>query len=1556
MNKHKHLLIVEKITKNRLLLSEIFKNDYPLIETADDFEALELLKSKNDYISAIIIGESLELSRIITLLDEIKRKNLHGSIPVIVLAEDNSSEELLLSHGVLDLISKPFNHNIIKMRVENALKKPAFFDELTDKIKSHEKSQVLRFINDMCVCFVVLKSTSKENISEDSFIIEYCNKRYAELYGVDYLDMIGTHFTEFNNQKHLLDLCVKTAYCENSESVNTLELKKDGRIYTVNIYSPMKYYCTLVLSDITNNKIIQKEYIEALERENQLLTESNKQRELYELLSSQTDSVVFEWNITNNKIYTSGYLSANIVEPEFDWTKPLCEQEIKGIHPDDIKGLFSPFINSIRMGEKQIKTTLRIKKTSGEYIWCRLSANCFHNEKNELVKVITSLKNVNTEIESLNKLKRDAEYDLLTGLYNRNTFYTKARSLINKNLDTNFSIICIDVNKFKLINGIFGQSEGNKLLIFITQKLNEIFANNPQFIVSRYNADIFCICLPSNMTEEIANKLEHIADDYKISFDILIYIGIYNISDKSISVDIMCDEARLALSTIKGNYLIRHIYFNEKMNEILINEQEILNMMNTALIEGQFKVYMQPQYQLNTYKMCGSEALVRWIHPEKGLMFPNDFIPLFERNGFIMKMDEYVWEQVCIFIKQRLDENKKVLPVSVNISKVNIYNPKLCDIILSLIDKYKIPPNLFQVELTESAYSENKSALLNVVKKWREKGIVVMMDDFGSGYSSLNILKDISVDVLKIDLRFLEGNDDSGKGKSIMSSVIRMAKWLNMHVIAEGIETKEQADFLRSVGCEYGQGYFFAKPMPLDNFEQLLDTQKIELNARNVFKSSMNFNFIKKIWQEAQTNLLFNDMTCPMGIYEYNNGKIEAIYLNDAYYNMHGISRDEFKNAEIHILDWIYENDKEILINLFNDALASGKIVEGTFRKHLLSGKKIYLNARVEFITGNEQNGVYLAVLNDVTHEKAIEKKLERNNLEMSMLLQTTPAAIVKFRWNKNLSILYANDYFYAMLGHTKESYAELNNNGLEKIIPMSVYKQIHAEYTEVIKNRGSKLFTRIKALAKDGSYRYVMSGNGFIYDKKGVTVLSTNLDITELINTEEKLQTTTEQLKQKNMQLNDKYKLERQLREVVSASSLFFCEIDLTDNSIININYENLKLTDFIVEDKTADRLGELVINYIHPDDIDAFEGFMSVKNLYKNYKAGIFNIKQELRFKLKENSSYTWLELTTSVFKAKTNEHICCTITAKDISEAKQYELALIDKSEKDSLTDLYNNVKFRQAVNYCLAKNKNGVFYMLDLDNFKFMNDKFGHAVGDRLIVSVAHILSKFLPANTILSRLGGDEFAAFISGDISKAQAEEYAQTICREVREKAPDKLMSENLTCSLGVSICSENSFSNYNLLYTNADKALYFAKRAGKNNYVFCENNTFNNTKILVADDSNIRRTIILSILSDKYNIIETANGADCLEKANEFGNDLALIILDSTLPDKSCLQILEEIKSNSILNSIPIILLTLKSDTELKQKAQEFGVEFFIDKPIVSEAVIEYVDHAINEKIALK
>ena len=311
-----------------------------------------------------------------------------------------------------------------------------------------------------------------------------------------------------------------------------------------------------------------------------------------------------------------------------------------------------------------------------------------------------------------------------------------------------------------------------------------------------------------------------------ISHSILFYAGVYPVDNVFLPVDQMCDRAHMALNTVKGRYMTRYAYYDTNMRELILEEQMILREMEFALAEQQFQIYLQPVYSLKDKKTVSAEALVRWIHPLKGMISPARFIPIFERNGFIVKLDHFVWEEACKVLAKQKATLGYVIPVSVNVSRVNFYNADFFASVMALLKKYDLEPWMLKLEITETAYTENPRQLLTVMRSFQEKGFKILMDDFGSGYSSLNMLKNVPVDILKVDMGFVQDVENSDRAALIMKSIVQMAEWIHMGVVIEGVETKPQLDFLEEIGCNDIQGYYFSKPLPVEMFESLISREE----------------------------------------------------------------------------------------------------------------------------------------------------------------------------------------------------------------------------------------------------------------------------------------------------------------------------------------------------------------------------------------------------------------------------------------------------------------------------------------------------------------------------------------------------------------------------------------------------------------------------------------------------------------------------------------------------------------------------------------------------------
>lgn len=426
---------------------------------------------------------------------------------------------------------------------------------------------------------------------------------------------------------------------------------------------------------------------------------------------------------------------------------------------------------------------------------------------------------------------RFLEYDFLTGIYGQQKFYQATRELLDQRAGENFAFIHFDIDRFRIINTLYGSKEGDRLIHFVAGAIRKVMTAYGRGTYGRLGGDVFGMCVPYEDGAAIYHILEGIRAEIRkhtVHYYLETCAGIYLVDDPDMEVAAMHDNAEIAAAQCKGQYMVHDVLYTEEIGQKMLREQHIIDEMDTALAEQQFIVYFQPKYHLKKMAPYGAEALVRWKKPNGEIVLPNEFIPIFERNGFITKLDYYVWEKVCQFIESELSQGRNPAPISVNVSRVNLYNPDFMDSLIDLIHRYHIPPHYLNLELTESVFSEDAELIQRAVNYLHDAGFTILMDDFGSGYSSLNILKDVDLDVLKIDMKFFSKGNTAEKGAKIIEAVIRMAESLDMMVIAEGVEEKHQVDFLNDLGCDYIQGYYFGRPMSQDQYEKLTNHEEEE--------------------------------------------------------------------------------------------------------------------------------------------------------------------------------------------------------------------------------------------------------------------------------------------------------------------------------------------------------------------------------------------------------------------------------------------------------------------------------------------------------------------------------------------------------------------------------------------------------------------------------------------------------------------------------------------------------------------------------------------------------
>lgn len=487
------------------------------------------------------------------------------------------------------------------------------------------------------------------------------------------------------------------------------------------------------------------------------------------------------------------------------------------------------------------------------------------------------------------------ETDRLTGLPNKEGFYRHAEEMLAKYPDEKYDLIYVDIDGFKMINARYGISAGDELLKFFAARYAGQAGDKG--VCGRIGADIFAVlkCGEETRTQdEVRETVEGEMKEAPVK-GFSYKCGIYRVRDRSISIADMCDRAKLALETIKNQYGVYYTVYNDAMRDKALRNHQLANCMEDALEKKQFLVYLQPKHNTETGAVAGAEALVRWFHPEMGFLTPGEFIPLFEKTGFISKLDFYMWTEVCRILKHWIESGQKPISVSVNASRADFSAFDLPQRIEKLVDSYGLPHELLHFEVTESAYTQNPAQIIAAASSLRDMGFKIEMDDFGSGYSSLNMLSELPIDILKLDMRFLQhGSSYSQDGKrNILSFIISLSKWLQLPTVAEGVETREEVDMLKSMGCDYIQGFYYSKPIPADDFEEYMknnaghDTASVKKPTGIMLPTRKNDTDEKPhilIVEDIESN---REILCDLLQSDYEIAVAENVAVADEYIKKH---------------------------------------------------------------------------------------------------------------------------------------------------------------------------------------------------------------------------------------------------------------------------------------------------------------------------------------------------------------------------------------------------------------------------------------------------------------------------------------------------------------------------------------------------------------------------------------------------------------------------------------------------------------------------------------------
>ena len=1027
----------------------------------------------------------------------------------------------------------------------------------------------------------------------------------------------------------------------------------------------------------------------------------------------------------------------------------------------------------------------------------------------------------------LERLRYLADYDVLTGIYNKNKFMEITREMLDENTDEKMAFVRLDIDRFQLINSFYGTGVGDEVLKFVAESIINYVKKYDKVTYGRMEADVFAICLSY---EEVCNALEHIYairnhfKNYPLEFDLMPAFGIYVIEDKDLPVELMLDRAKLAAKTIKGQYLKNYAFYTDDIGAALEEEQQIVNEMVHALETEQFAVYFQPKYNVKSRQPVGAEALVRWEHPEKGMISPGKFIPIFEKNGFITKLDYFVWNRVCFMLRGWIDEGEKPNPISVNVSRVNLFNPNIVRIICELVDSYEIPRELVQLELTESAYADLTLAMKEKVQKLREEGFLVLMDDFGSGYSSLNVLKDIEVDVLKIDMRFFESTDVGGRGENIVASVVRMAKWLDIPTIAEGVEKEEQVEFLKNIGCEYVQGYYFAKPMPAYAYNSIACASNgLEKLNKKTFDTNQIFAM------DTEMENFVSDSTQAIAIYEYDQETLEVLRVNNAYYELMGYD-DRYIRAN-NLLDVLEEKSRKIIHDTLEEVIQTKGTVGCEYEKVLSNGKRVWLHLKLKYINSIEGRNIIIGTHMDISSEKQVEDSFNKYVYALQ--------SATMFDESKEEGILIVDDL-------------EFNRNILREMM-RDQYRIFEAsngrEALEILEEHSNQIrliLLDIVMPVMDGREFLAIKNKNLMYRDIAVVVITAEEDtqiqlnmlesgvndyITKPFMKEMVLRRINNVLEYNNRFRDMMYEYSKIAKKLSVKNSIYDTILIVDDSDLNRAIMKDIFKNDFTVLEATNGEEALIIIQqYNYRVDAILLDLFMPVMdgveflNLKKQNEmmadipviviTADDTVAQQVNVLELGASDYVVKPIVAEILIRRVNNVMESRYQYKKM--LKQY-YNVVEQTTADPLTHLYSRSTAEEMIMRIIKENpdKCHALIVMDVDDFKEINDTYGHSYGDVVLLNLADRMKKFFRTGDVLARANGFQFCMFMQDVPSAVIAEKKCQELLNEITKMRIGKKQIA-ITCCLGIAI-AENKPMKFNDLYERAEVALAEARKLGK-------------------------------------------------------------------------------------------------------------------------------------------
>lgn len=1038
-------------------------------------------------------------------------------------------------------------------------------------------------------------------------------------------------------------------------------------------------------------------------------------------------------------------------------------------------------------------------------------------------------------------MEQSNQTDILTGLPNLNFFREFSQRLLDdkKARDKGLVVIHFDIKNFRAFNYLHGFDESDLLLVHVANAISETF---PEFCVSRCFNDRFILIAHNFDIERRIKIVSDIVATFKHSKEISMKAGIYVVPPQAeINSAQAQDCAEIACESVKSSDKKLFAYYNNELGQHEKLRKHIIESIEDTDTNDYIKVYYQPIVHVFNRKICAYEALARWEDPEFGFLAPADFIGVLEEARLIHKLDVLILQKVCEQMKISIDSGFPIVPVSINLSALDFQMLNMPYLASEAVRINNLPKNLLNIEITERALGENRQEIYDVMEKFKRNGFEIWLDNFGSKYSSLNVLEEINFDLLKIDRRFLQNFHTQDRSCMILKNIMNMAKELGIKTLMEGVEDEVVLEFLRQTGCENAQGFLFGRPTPFEKLNRAKDLHESPAERKYLtaisrvnllsqapletgfFASAVNTEL--KL-QAENPNFILNGL--PLAVMEFDGQRFKFLMSNAGF-------NDIFKYLGI--------GEKCLPEDVFNNfSLPFAIKIRSIVQECIKTGRE----DSCDFVTGEgffgirfrciaydteKKVGALLAVIDYISRDVSMKRE-ERQDVALKFLYTLySRIDLIKFDGTEIANIYinssrYIESFVKGSFEHSIKNFAEKyihveDRTKFEKFFDLETLEErIHEgggnsaiDYfrTKNERNnftwqryilipmihRGEKYFLscarnvdaertkRLPEIDSKGSAYYDMPGNP-------IFLLLASRSFTSIFG-----YSSFEKFLYNSFYLEASLTYDRILYMHLGKQGMIS-----TKSSYMSMSYGEV--------------IRDVILNTVVDESQADIENFFNLERLLKDYEYGKIFAETEFLRRSDLKSKPRWLHAAYQIKEAPDLNEVHAFFLIFDIDNYRKTTDAMIALIERDTLTGLYNRRTAGNFLQKFLAEKNFFAFIILDLDNFKQINDRFGHDCGDTVIKSAATKMREHFADKGIIARLGGDEFLVILS-DISPYEVDERLKNFSR-MKKFVEYKNQRITYTMSIGYSLFPEQS-KNYHEIYQNADMALYEAKMSGKNN-----------------------------------------------------------------------------------------------------------------------------------------